>query len=184
LTDSCIYNYDLAQYLLKVRCEGVKNEPLPSLSCACASLRRASRAVTQLYDAVLRPYGLRSTQYTLLQFLARYGRMTQSELAAALALDTTTLSRSIAPLAEEVWIAGHKGADRRETVWEIAPSGRYWLDKARPAWERAQARLRSRIDKTHWSQLFDDLTAVAEAATVARVTLPPAELVMHWLPKP
>lgn len=158
--------------------------PLPSLSCACASLRRASRAVTQLYDAALRPYGLRSTQYALLQMLAANGRMTQSELAGSLALDTTTLSRTIGPLAEAVWVAGRRGIDRRESVWEIAPNGQYRLDKARPAWEKAQSRLRSRLEKAEWSHLFDDLIKVAEAATAARRTLPPAERVSHWYSKP
>ena len=45
--------------------------PLPPLVCACASLRRAARAVTQAYDAELRTTGMNPTQFTLLHFLAR-----------------------------------------------------------------------------------------------------------------
>ena len=45
--------------------------PLPVLDCACASLRRAARAVTQLYEAALQDTGLRATQFTLLQALER-----------------------------------------------------------------------------------------------------------------
>src|SRR5213593_637056 len=48
-------------------------ESLPALACACASLRRAARAVTQLYDTELQGTGLRATQFTLLQALERKG---------------------------------------------------------------------------------------------------------------
>ena len=37
-----------------------------ALPCMCASLRRAARALTQLYDDALRPLGLRATQFTVL----------------------------------------------------------------------------------------------------------------------
>ena len=141
--------------------------PLPPLGCACASLRRAARAVTQLYDTALRPYGLRSTQHALLQALASHGSLTQTELGGLLALDPATLTRSLAPLAEEVWVTGRKGDDRRETIWQIAPSGRFWLEAAGPAWNRAQEQLRSRLEQSQWSHLFGDLTVVAEAAIAA-----------------
>ena len=54
---------------------------LPSLGCACANLRRAGRAVTQLYDEALRPEGLRTTQFTLLQVLARAGSVGMAAFA-------------------------------------------------------------------------------------------------------
>src|SRR5213080_2504071 len=73
--------------------------PVPSLPCACANMRRAARAVTQLYDAALRPSGLRITQFTLLRALARAGGpMTQDALGELLAVDSTTLSRTLRQL--------------------------------------------------------------------------------------
>ena len=35
-------------------------------TCACANLRKAARAVTQVFDEALAPSGLRITQFTLL----------------------------------------------------------------------------------------------------------------------
>jgi DNA-binding MarR family transcriptional regulator len=138
--------------------------PLPALGCACASLRRAARAVTALYDEALRPHGLRSTQFTLLQVLSKRGEMTQGQLGEMLALDSTTLTRSLRPLVVEESIEGHRGEDRREVVLRITPDGQDWLEDARPAWERAQERLRARLSKAQWSQLVDDLADVAAAA--------------------
>src|SRR5712691_10551422 len=71
--------------------------PLPVLDCACASLRRAARAVTQAYDAALQGTGLRATQFTLLQALERTGTTPQMALGELLALDPTTLSRTLRP---------------------------------------------------------------------------------------
>ena len=42
---------------------------ISALPCLCASFRRASRALTQLYEQALRPLGVRATQFTVLQVL-------------------------------------------------------------------------------------------------------------------
>jgi len=140
---------------------------LPALDCACASLRRAARAVTQLYEAVLKDAGLRATQFTLLQALERQGTSPQTALGELLALDPTTLSRTLRPLARAGWIRAGAGPDRREVRWTLTPAGRRCLARARPAWERAQARLRARLRPEHWELLVDDLAAVAAAARTA-----------------
>ena len=64
-------------------------ESLPSLPCACASLRRAARAVTRSYEGALRPTGLKATQFTLLQTLELTGPSPQVALGDMLALDST-----------------------------------------------------------------------------------------------
>ena len=50
-------------------------------TCACANVRKAARAVTQLFDEVLQPTGLRSTQFTLLVAVARLGEAPVTRLA-------------------------------------------------------------------------------------------------------
>src|SRR2546425_5949347 len=66
-------------------------ESLPLLACACASLRRTARVVTQLYQTELQGTGLRATQFTLLQALEQFGVASQGALGRLLALDATTL---------------------------------------------------------------------------------------------
>ena len=139
---------------------------LPPLDCACASLRRAARAVTRAYDTELRDTGggLRATQFTLLQVLERMGTSPQSALGDLLALDSTTLSRTLRPLARAGWIREGEGTDRREVRWSLTPAGRRRLVRAKPAWERAQARLRARLRPAHWKMLIEELATVAAAA--------------------
>src|SRR5919197_1419878 len=66
--------------------------------CVCSTLRMVSRAVTQLYDDVLRPSGLRVTQVSILATIARRGEANLRELEAMLAIDQTTLTRSLSLL--------------------------------------------------------------------------------------
>src|SRR5437879_6239193 len=62
--------------------------------CVCSTLRMVSRAVTQLYHDILRPSGLRVTQFSILATIARSGEGNLRQLEAALAIDQTTRSRS------------------------------------------------------------------------------------------
>jgi DNA-binding MarR family transcriptional regulator len=144
----------------------VTAEPLPLLACACASLRRAARAVTQSYEAELQSAGLRATQFTLLQALERTGACVQGALGELLALDPTTLSRTLRPLERAGWIRAAPGLDRREVRWTLTAAGRRRFSRALPAWERAQARLRARLRPEHWAVLVEDLAAVAAAARI------------------
>ena len=41
--------------------------------CPCIAMRRASQAVTNLYDLVLSPIGLKATQFITLQIVDSYG---------------------------------------------------------------------------------------------------------------
>src|SRR6184192_3476965 len=63
--------------------------------CVCNTLRMVSRAVTQLYDDILRPSGLRVTQFSILATMARSGEANLRQLEAGLAIDQTTLTRSL-----------------------------------------------------------------------------------------
>jgi DNA-binding MarR family transcriptional regulator len=112
----------------------------PILPCACANLRRAARAVTRLYDQELRGSGLNPTQFTLLMVLEIVGDVTQGELGRMLALDSTTLTRTLKLLLTRGSIRAVQRDDRRERHLSLTPSGRHRLHRAQPNWERAQKR--------------------------------------------
>lgn len=133
---------------------GSRSNPLPPLPCACASLRRASRAVTQLYDSILRPIGLRTSQFTLLKVLAQQSPVRQGILGEQLALDSTTLTRTLGPLKSEGWIEIRPGVDRRERLVQLTPGGRRQLERAEHEWARAQRRLRKALGGEDWRELF------------------------------
>jgi DNA-binding MarR family transcriptional regulator len=95
---------------------------LPELSCACANLRRAARAVTRLYDRELSPAGLELSQLTLLMTLDQTAEITQKALARLLAMDSTTLTRTLRPMLERGWIAATAGEDRRQKLLSLTPT--------------------------------------------------------------
>src|SRR6516225_10928719 len=83
-------------------------------SCNCLALRQAARHVSQFYDQILAPSGLRTTQYSILARLQRKGAMTINTLAADLVTDRTTLGRNLLPLEREGLIKVAPGeSDRR-----------------------------------------------------------------------
>jgi DNA-binding MarR family transcriptional regulator len=137
---------------------------LAALPCGCAALRRAARAVTQLYDDALRPSGLRVTQFTILQVLERGGEMTQGQLGKKLALDSTTLSRTLRLLEGEGWIASRPGEDRRERHIGLSRSGEQQLRAAQPHWEKVQERLKASLGQPGWAQLMTTLDRTTAAA--------------------
>jgi len=120
----------------------------------CASLRRASRSLTQLYDEALRPLGLRATQFTILQALSLAGEVSQGELAQILAMDSTTLTRTLRIMGREGWIVERRGADRRERLLRLAKAGRYKFNRALPSWEKAQAQLGRQLGDKRWHALM------------------------------
>ena len=135
---------------------------LPKLPCACATLRRAARGLTQLYEEALRPFGLRSTQFTILQALSFTGEITQGELGRILAMDSTTLTRTLGIMRRQGWISKRRGKDKREWRLQLAANGKAQLMRALPAWQKAQEDVKRRMGTEPWEQLIklsNDLTA-------------------------
>jgi DNA-binding MarR family transcriptional regulator len=81
----------------------MKTTTLPVLPCACASLRRAARATSHFYEEALRLAGLRITQFTVMQVLSLVGDINQGRLGKILAMDSTSLTRTLAILGREGW---------------------------------------------------------------------------------
>jgi DNA-binding MarR family transcriptional regulator len=131
----------------------------------CAGLRRASRALTQFYEEELRPTGLRSTQFTVLQVLALAGEVTQGELGRMLAMDSTSLTRTLRIMSRHGWIGKRRGADRREWRLRLSKTGEVQLRRALPRWEKVQARLRLQLGKVQWDALSTLTNNVTNAVT-------------------
>lgn len=136
------------------------SEPI-ALPCMCATLRRTSRALTQLYEHALRSEGVRASQFTILQVLSRAGELSQGKLGDILAMDSTTLSRTLAIMLREKWVAERRGEDRRERYLRLADGGNALLQRLTSAWEKVQSDVRRRLGKPAW----DDLQRLANQTT-------------------
>lgn len=141
-----------------------KHQPITT-PCLCAALRQASRAVTRVYDVELRGTGLRSTQHSLLRLLGRSGEVRQGDLGEMASLDETTLTRSLRPLQKSGWVTIRVGADRREKLVAITEAGKEKVEQARPAWSKAQERMRRTLPGGIWESLFAALPDVTKAAS-------------------
>jgi DNA-binding MarR family transcriptional regulator len=95
--------------------------------------------VTQHFDRMMRPSGLRTTQFTLLVTLAELGPMPMTRLAARLGLERTSLTRNLKPLEAKGWVTVEADADRRVRNVGITVAGRAKARTALPLWRKAQA---------------------------------------------
>jgi DNA-binding MarR family transcriptional regulator len=127
---------------------------LPELPCMCGNFRRTSRALTQLYEEAIRPLGLRATQLTILQALSRAGEVSQGQLGEMLAMDSTSLTRTLAIMRRQGWIAERRGEDRRERWLRLSKGGEAQLRRVLPVWEKVQSRLRRQLGEQAWNNLL------------------------------
>ena len=109
--------------------------------CNCLAIRQAARHVTQFYDQVFAPTGLRATQFAILSRLRWQGPMSINALAGLLVMDRTTLGRNILPLQRDGLIEVAPGAtDRRRHELRLTNAGCGLHRAAVGHWEEAQKR--------------------------------------------
>lgn len=123
-------------------------------ACACSALRRASRAVTQHYEASFRGTGLRATQFTLLATLAQTGPLPLSALASMLGLERTSLTRNLRPLEKKGFVGTKADDDQRIRRIVITKKGTAAALAALGAWNHAQATVDEVLRRTGVGKLF------------------------------
>ncbi len=111
--------------------------------CTNYRIRQLMRQVSQHYDAELARAGLKGTQYALMGHVIQLGPMRPGELARALKMDASTLTRNMKPLLEAGWLSQAPGPDRRSRTVNITDAGRAKWTEARKHWKRAQEHINS-----------------------------------------
>ncbi|NOJ92422.1 MarR family transcriptional regulator [Corallococcus sp. CA049B] len=140
----------------------MSQDDLQRTLCNCLALRQASRHVTQFYDQVLAPSGIRTTQYSILHRVQTQGPLTVNALAEQLVMDPSTLTHNLKPLLKDGFVVLEVGrTDRRQRAIAITPEGQGVYRKARPLWLRAQADFERAVGDTQASALRDLLAAVS-----------------------
>ncbi len=132
--------------------------------CACFNLRKAARAVTQLYDETLRGTGLRATQHSLLMVLMGRGDMSVTDLAKIVVMDRTTLTRNLRLLEKQGLIRIRPGEDRRVREVCLTRKGRDALERVFPLWEKAQTEMTEGLGQDRLGRLLSDLSAAVALA--------------------
>jgi DNA-binding MarR family transcriptional regulator len=118
---------------------------LMSLPCYCGTVRQLARAITVVYENMLAHTGLHVTQFTALQLLDSVPNLTTTEVAAALGIDQTTATRTLALVRKAGLASDSVGHDRRQRHWALSAEGQAVLTRLKPRWEAAQHALEKRL---------------------------------------
>jgi DNA-binding MarR family transcriptional regulator len=132
--------------------------------CTCFNLRKATRAVTQLYDEFMRPTGLRVTQFSLLAAIRIAGKISITELAQEAVMDRTTLKRNLELLEREGFVRIQPGDDARVREVSLTAAAQRKLAAALPYWTRAQNHVTGKLGQARSDQLLSNLAAAIGAA--------------------
>lgn len=106
--------------------------------CTNFKLRKLMRRVAQHYDNEMSKIGLKTTQYSLLSHVLKLGPIRPGELAQAMAMDASTLTRNMKPLVDAGWIEVAAGSDGRSRSVTITDAGRDKRHEAQRRWKAAQ----------------------------------------------
>lgn len=125
-------------------------------NCIAGRLRLLNRVVTNIYDDAFRPFGLKISQGNILIVTAKLGVATPVQVSESLQLDISTLSRNVELMRKNGWLEEVPGKDARSHPFRLTAKGERLIEKAIPAWEKAQAETRE--------LLGDDFVAVLNKA--------------------
>lgn len=137
--------------------------------CTNFKLRQLARIVTQDYDAELDGTGLKITQYSLLIHVLKLGPVRSVDLAKAMSMDSSTLSRNLKPLIAEGWLVIEAGADARSHFIEITDAGRGKRQEAQRHWRIAQECLNKKLGATRVATLHKLLDEALVLLTPERI---------------
>jgi DNA-binding MarR family transcriptional regulator len=136
--------------------------------CACFDLRKATRAVSRMYDDFLRDAGVNVTQFSQLRLIGAKQEIAVSTLGRDMVMDRTSVTRALAPLERDGLISSRPGADKRFRVVSLTKKGRKLVEDAEPKWRRAQEALMEEIGANRWSvmrSLLRDTTRLVRRRT-------------------
>lgn len=138
-----------------------KSEAIASLvtevanNCLMTRTRRISRVVTSLFDQELRPYGLSSSQFSLLVLVARMDGASRAEIGRANHQERSTSTRNLQLVLDQGWAEEMVPENGRSRPIVISQAGRDLLVQAMPAWRAAQVKVKQLLG-------MDGATAIAQ----------------------
>ena len=107
--------------------------------CIAFRVRALNRVITNLYDAVLKPFGITVNQTTILAMLTLVGKARPGEIGGILHMEKSTVSRNLERMRKNGWLKIAAGDDGTARLISVSAAGRKLLAALSPEWERAQA---------------------------------------------
>ncbi len=136
-----------------------------TFSCHCTTLRYAAQTLTEVYDRVLAPSGLKVTQYVLLEsILQDDAEQSITDLAHKLGSDRSTIGRNVHILVRDGLVSLSRGSDRREHTVHVTERGREAVSLARPLWQKAQTAVADTLGQDQLQMLKTLLAQLEEVS--------------------
>jgi len=109
-----------------------------SSPCNCLNIRRASQALTEVYDEFLAPSNIKIGQFSLLKHINQLEPVSVSDLALIIRLDRTTLVRNLKPLEQSGFVEDIAAQGTRNRQLKLTAKGVETYKHAEELWEKAQ----------------------------------------------
>jgi DNA-binding MarR family transcriptional regulator len=133
---------------------------MPSDTCHCILLRKASRRVSSYYDEALEPLGINIGQFSLLRNINRMAPVSLTDLGTRVELDRSTVGRNAKVLERMGLVAIGHGEDQREAMLTITDKGHAILAEGAPLWDGVQDDIEARLGPENTEQLRALLVAL------------------------
>ena len=135
--------------------------------CVAVRLRMLNRVITNIYDDALRPLDMKVSQMNILVAAAKMGTARPIEVCEYLHLDASTLSRNVERMNARGWLEVVPGEDGRAQPFRLTPQGRKLLEKAIPAWSKAQQQVKKVLGVGFVEQLNQAMKRVSKGAAAS-----------------
>ncbi|WP_299639099.1 MarR family winged helix-turn-helix transcriptional regulator [Devosia sp.] len=129
--------------------------------CMVSNSRMAARAITRRYDAYARPFGITSTQFSLLGVIVAAGEQTVSELAEARGFERTTLTRNLDRLEKMGLIASRPAEHGNGRICGLTDKGHALVEQLLPFWRKAQAEIKEELGAAGFDDTLKTLKRLA-----------------------
>jgi DNA-binding MarR family transcriptional regulator len=134
--------------------------------CIAVRLRMLNRVVTNVYDEALRPLGLKVSQMNILVAAAKMKTARPIDVCEHLHLDVSTLSRNVERMKARGWLEVVANADGRAQPFRLTAEGRRLLQKAVPAWMKAQEQVKSLLGDSFVKSIAEALQQVRQSESM------------------
>jgi DNA-binding MarR family transcriptional regulator len=129
--------------------------------CMVSNSRKAARAITRRYDAYARPFGITSTQFSLLGAILASGDRTCTEIAEERGFERTTLLRNIDRLEKLGLVSSRPAEHGNGRICALTENGHELVRQMLPGWRKAQAEIREELGAEGFEQTIKTLQRLA-----------------------
>jgi DNA-binding MarR family transcriptional regulator len=131
-----------------------------SSECLAVRVRMLNRVITAVYDDILRPFGITVNQLNMLVVIIKIPKPTAKSIARILKMETSTVSRNLERMKRQGWLTV-RGQNGRIQELGITKEGAKLMEKALPAWRKAQTRIKGILGRKELSKLFEIADSIA-----------------------